>query len=159
MIMNVEEYLKQRLDRRIRWYEEHSDRNRILHTITKSVEIVCAAIIPLLAGYAKEGSAIFSIAIGVLGALVAISAGISTLLKFQEKWISYRTTVESLHTEKYLFLAGVAPYDVASPFELLVRRVETITLQENAQWAAFMANTGKDTPPSRPSASSTPTPP
>jgi hypothetical protein len=75
---------------------------------------------------------------GALGVLVATAAGFSSLLKFQENWIKYRTSAESLKKEKFLFQTGVAPYDGETPLVLLVQRVETLVSQENTNWAQYM---------------------
>lgn len=141
--MNAEEYLKERLEPEIEWYDQKSGKNKAWNTACRIMEIVCAAIIPLLAGYAKGGSACVSVAIGILGVMVATCAGISALLKFQEQWIKYRTTAESLKKEKYLFETRVEPYDVDEPLRVLVQRVETLVSQENTNWAQYMMKPGK----------------
>lgn len=136
--MDADAYLRDRLEVEIKWYDDKSGDNKRAHMRTKVIEIVCAALIPLLAGYAKNGAMSISIAIGVLGATVAVSAGVSSLMKFQENWIKYRTTAESLKKEKYLFLTGAEPYAVDKPLLLLVQRVETLVSQENTNWAQYM---------------------
>jgi len=141
--MDADEYLKVRLEPQIAWYDNRSAQNKLANTAAKIVEIVCAAIIPFLAGYAKDGNKFISLAIGILGVVVAVSAGISALLKFQEQWIKYRTTAESLKKEKYLFQTKVEPYDVDDPVSVLVQRVETLVSQENTNWAQYMMKPGK----------------
>jgi hypothetical protein len=141
--MDADEYLKARLEPEIAWYDGKSGRNKLANTCAKIVEIVCAAVIPFLAGYAKAGYAWISVAIGILGVVVAGSAGISALLKFQEQWIKYRTTAESLKKEKYLFQTKVEPYNVDDSLSVLVQRVETLVSQENTNWAQYMMKPGK----------------
>jgi len=136
--MDADEYLKVRLEPQIDWYDTKSASNKLANTIAKIVEIVCAAVIPFLAGYAQAGSKLISVAIGVLGVVVATSAGISAVLKFQEQWLKYRTTAESLKKEKYLFQTKVEPYDGENALETLVQRVETLVSQENTNWAQYM---------------------
>src|SRR5437773_2135971 len=80
------------------------------------------------------------VAIGVLGMLIAISAGVSALLKFHEQWLKYRTTAESSKKEKYFF---EAPYNAANAFPLLVQRVEALVSQENMNWAQYMTTADK----------------
>ena len=142
--MDADEYLKVRLDPEITWYDEKSAQNKRWNTIAKIVEIFCAAVIPFLAGYAKSGPGFISVAIGALGVVVAVTAGISAVLKFQEQWIKYRTTAESLKKEKYLFQTKVEPYDVDEPVSVLVQRVETLISQENTNWAQYMMKPGKE---------------
>lgn len=142
--MDADNYVTERLEPEIDWYDGKSTTNKRWHIATKTIEILCAAIIPLLAGYAKDGGACISISIGILGASVAVAAGVSAVLKFQEQWIKYRTTAESLKKEKYLFLTKVEPYDVAEPVTVLVQRVETLVSQENTNWAQYMMKPGKE---------------
>jgi hypothetical protein len=136
--VNAEEYLKDRLEAEINWYDDKSAHNKLCHTITRGVEIVCSAVIPLLAGFVKVWEPWIAIIMGVLGILVAIAAGFSSLQKFQENWIKYRTTAESLKKEKYLFNTKVQPYDIGDPLPTLVQRVETLISQENTNWAQYM---------------------
>jgi hypothetical protein len=141
--MDADEYVTVRLEAEITWYDKKSGRNKTSNTICKIAEILCSAVIPLLAGYAKEGHRFVSIAIGILGVVVAMCAGVSALLKFQEQWIKYRTTAESLKKEKYLFQTKVEPYNIADPLSVLVQRVETLVSQENTNWAQYMMKPGK----------------
>jgi hypothetical protein len=141
--VDAEQYLKERLEGEINWYDKKSSTNKLYHTTTKVIEIMCAAIIPLLSGYAKGGDSRIAISIGFLGVLVAICAGTSSLLKFQELWIKYRTTAESLKKEKYLFLTKGEPYDADDNLPTLVQRVETLVSQENTNWAQYMMKPGK----------------
>src|SRR5262245_2332075 len=87
--VHAEEYLNDRLEAEIAWYDKKSEINKKCNTVGKSVEIICAALVPFFAGYAKEGAPYVSVLIGILGVAVAASAGISALLKFQEQWIKY----------------------------------------------------------------------
>ena len=70
-----------------------------------------------------------------MGLLITIITGVVTLYKFQENWIEYRTTCETLRHEKFLFLTQTDPYDIEDPFNLLVHRVENLISKENTQWA------------------------
>ena len=141
--MDADEYVAKRLEVEIQWYDDKSSVNKLWNNVFKITEISCAAIIPFLAGYAREGRERVSIAIGALGVAVAICAGISALLKYQEQWIKYRTTAESLKKEKYLFQTRVDPYNIPAALPLLVQRVETLVSQENTNWAQYMMKPGK----------------
>jgi hypothetical protein len=141
--MDADEYLKVRLEPQIKWYDDKSTQNKRANTVAKLVEIVCAAVIPFLAGYARDGHQSISLAIGVLGVVVAVTAGISAVLKFQEQWLKYRTTAESLKKEKYLFQTKVEPYDTENALTVFVQRVETLVSQENTNWAQFMMKPGQ----------------
>lgn len=142
--MDSAEYLKTRLEEEILWYDRKSVANKKWNILCRIIEIVCAALIPFLAGYARQGPSYLSITIGGLGVAVAVSAGVSALLKFQEQWIKYRTTAESLKKEKYLFLTKVEPYNTDNPLSVFVQRVETLVSQENTNWAQYMMKPTKE---------------
>lgn len=132
--MQEEEYLDSRLNNQIIWYSEKSRFNQKWHKRSRLVEIVFAAIIPFLAGI---GSIVphHQLIIGTLGVCIAVSAGLSSLYKFHENWIEYRTTAETLKHEKYLFLTKCIPYDDGNGYCKLVQRVESLIAKENSQWS------------------------
>jgi hypothetical protein len=132
-MISPEEYIEQRLNNQIGWYDTKSSRNQAWFKRLRFTEVVAAAIIPFLSGFAGESMAI-KIAIGALGVLVAVIASLLGLLRFQEHWITYRATAEALKTEKFLFLTQTPPYDKQDAFHLLVQRVEAMLSKENAEW-------------------------
>jgi hypothetical protein len=99
--------------------------------------IVASATIPFLSGYVPDSPDISSIkiVIGLLGLIVAAIAAILGLYNFQENWIKYRATCESLKKEKFKFLTQVSPYDADNAFALLVEHVEDLISKENTDWS------------------------
>lgn len=141
MAIGETEYLAQRLDDQIDWYDKKSSANQSAYKRLRLIEIVAAASIPLLAGYSHEFEFI-GMAIGVIGVIVAVLAGIVSLYRFQENWNEYRAASESLKQEKYLFLARAEPYNGEQPFELLVQRVEGVLNGETTGWTQAMRAAG-----------------
>jgi Protein of unknown function (DUF4231) len=132
-----EEYIEQRLDDQIGWYDSRSISNKRWFKRLRFGEIVAAATIPFLSGFADKSSSI-KIAIGALGVFVAIIASLLGLLQLQVRWIEYRATAESLKREKFLFLTQTDPYDKTDAFHLLVQRVEALLSKENSDWLQSM---------------------
>lgn len=132
--MDEQEYLASRLDDQIAWYDRKSQAAQKGYQRLRAFEIVGAAIVPFLAAYAAESGAVRA-ALGILGVLLAAGAGLLSLHQYQERWLEYRTTCESLRHEKYLFMTRTDPYDRAEPFKLLVQRVESLISKENSAWA------------------------
>jgi Protein of unknown function (DUF4231) len=133
-MMAPEEYIEQRLNDQIDWYDRKSSTNQRWFKRLRFGEIVAASIIPFLSGFAGNSFPI-KIAIGVLGVVVAVIASLLGLLQLQERWIEYRATAESLRREKFLFLTQTEPYDKDDAFHLLVQRVEALLSKENIEWA------------------------
>ena len=138
--MNEEEYLKNRLDDQIDWYDRKSTKNQKIYKILQLILIVSAASIPFISGYVKDCPDL-SYVLGGIGVLIAAITGILSLYKFQETWTAYRTTCESLQHEKYLYLTKSNPYIGKNAFNLLVQRVEMLISKENSSWAEIMQKT------------------
>ena len=142
--MTAEEYVNQRLDDQIAWYDGKSGLHKRLFQRIRLIEVLAAAAIPFLAGFVS-GSRLWPVYVsGALGVLITICAGSVALLQLQEHWIEYRTTAESLKKERYLFLTRVEPYDGEDAFEVLVQRVETLISKENTNWAQYMMKPEKE---------------
>src|SRR6266513_2958099 len=136
-MMAPEEYIEQRLNDQIDWYDRKSGANQRWFKRLRFAEIVAAATIPFLSGFAGTSLPI-KIALGTLGVVVAVIASLLGLLQLQEHWIEYRATAESLRNEKFLFLTQTDPYDKDDAFHLLVQHVEGLLSKENTDWVQSM---------------------
>ena len=136
-MISPEDYIEQRLNDQISWYDRKSSTNQLWFRRLRLAEIVAAAIIPFLSGFAGDKLSI-KIAIGTFGVVVAVIASLLALLRLQEHWISYRATAEGLKTQKFLFLTQTPPYDKEDAFHLLVQRVEALLSKENTEWMQSM---------------------
>jgi len=135
--VNQDDYIKDRVDGQIEWYDRKSGANQRWFRWLRIVEIIAAGSIPLLVGYADSISE-FKVVVGILGLLIAVIAGVLGLYQFQENWTGYRTTCEALKQEKYLFLTKTQPYDQGDLFALFVQRVENLISKEHSTWSQYM---------------------
>lgn len=142
--MDSEEYLKQRLQDQIDWYDKKSQWNQRWYKRLKAVEILMAVSIPFLVGYITETAPGMKFVVGFLSVIVAAIAGLVTLYKFQENWIEYRTTAESLKHEKYLYLTKAEPYNDENAFSKLVESVEDMISKENTRWSQYIKKQKKE---------------
>lgn len=125
-----------RLEDQITWYDNSSRRAHLLFKALKAVVIVCAALIPLL-----SGMGVTPWLTGSFGAAIAILEGLQQLNQYQQNWIRYRSTCESLKHEKYLYLAKAGPYSgTGDGHALLAERVESLVSQEEAKWVSAQEN-------------------
>ena len=128
----------ERLEDQIGWYDRKSIANQKAYKRVKLVEIAAAALIPLLS--ASGLPKVFWIT-GGLGALITVLEGMVHLGQYQQNWIAYRSTCESLKHEKYTYLGKAAPYAMASdPHALLAERIESLVSQEHAKWASVQGS-------------------
>ena len=57
--MDINEYIQSRVDDQINWYSKKSQMAQKRYKIFQTVEIIMAALIPLLSGYAGERMELF----------------------------------------------------------------------------------------------------
>ncbi|MCD6099158.1 MAG: DUF4231 domain-containing protein [Candidatus Marinimicrobia bacterium] len=141
--MNEEEYIKQRLEDQIKWYDEKSIKNKKYYNLFRTLEIIMAGAIPFVVGFISCNIQLIKFVVGLLGVGVAVISGMQSLFKFHENWIEYRTTCESLKHEKYLYLSRCEPYDDESRFCRLVDRVENLISKEHSQWTKNVSKAEK----------------
>lgn len=135
--MDKDDYIQKRVDNQIDWYDKKSRQNQWWYKRLRIFEICAAASIPFLVGYIGSEDSGFRIAVGVLGLLIAVVTAILGLYQFQENWVEYRTTCESLKHEKFLFQTGAEPYHEEDPFRLFVQRIESLISKENTAWSQY----------------------
>ncbi len=133
--MDIEDYIKQRVDDQIEWYDKKSVSCQKKYKCLQVIEIVLAALIPLLSAYASNCIAI-SIIVGIFGSTIAIIESIVKLYKYHENWIEYRSTCELLRYQKYLYSTHSSPYNISDETieNLFVRNIENIISSENNKW-------------------------
>lgn len=141
--MTAEEYLKDRLDEQIEWYNKKSGLHKRGFRWLRVIEIVAAAAIPILSAYSRDWLTV-RVSVAILGGLIAVIAGVMGLYQFQENWTHYRTTAEALKHEKYLYETGTEPYNVEKPFPLLVQRVESLISKEHSGWVQQVSPAAKE---------------
>ena len=132
--MTIEDYLKDRLDDQINWYERKSAINKKRFNTLRFGVIAISVTIPFLTGLITEETTWIKMAVGIGGVLIALFEGISSLYKFQENWLTYRMTAEQLRREKVFFLTQSGPYEKNQTLSLLVTRSESIMSSENESW-------------------------
>lgn len=133
--MLEKEYLADRVQDQINWYDAKSAWHKKAFMRLKVAEIILALLVPFLTGYITSVTDALKITVGIIGVLVAAIAGITTLYKLQENWIAYRAVAESLKYEKYLYLTKAGPYKDPNAFPAFVERIEGLIAKENAKWA------------------------
>jgi hypothetical protein len=141
-----DEYINQRVNDQIGWYDQKSQRAQRWFKRLRAVEVIAAGAIPLFAGFGGR-SPWSVIVVGILGALVAILASLLSINQFQENWIEYRTTCESLKHEKYLFLTNAEPYNEEETFGLFVQRIESLISKENSAWSQYARSGAESSKP------------
>ncbi len=134
---DFQKYLKERYEDQINWYDKKSIWNQKMYRRFQWIVIVLSAITPVLVAIVAinpETKEVSWPAVGI-SALVAIGTTALKTFKYQENWINYRTTCETLKKEIYFYNAGVGDYgDTEDREALFVEKVEALISRENTMW-------------------------
>ena len=143
---DFQKYLKERYEDQINWYDKKSASNQKLYRYFQWSVIIMAAITPVLVAMGSEATRWPTV---IIAALVAIGTTMLKTFKYQENWINYRTTCETLRKEIHFYRAGSGDYRDSEDREaLFVERVESLISRENTMWLTTQQpKEGKKTSP------------
>jgi hypothetical protein len=129
---DFEKYLNQRYEDQINWYDKKAVWNQKLYQSFQWPVILLSTITPVLVAVAPEVTRWPAV---VVAALVAVGTSALKTFKYQENWINYRTTCETLRKEIHFYKLGLGDYRDAEDIEaLFVERVESLISRENTMW-------------------------
>ena len=138
--MTEEQYFQERIDDQIDWFGKKSSYNQKMYKRLVLVEILLSVSIPFATsfiGVDTDNNIKVKLIIGAMGVVIALIAGIMSVYKFQELWVNYRATSETLQREKYMYLTRSGMYEenlTSRPYNDFVMRVENILSEENINW-------------------------
>ncbi len=137
--MGLEDYIQNRLEDQINWMDGKSSSNKRRYHWLKTIVIILSVSIPFLV-LLIDDFPFFKYIVGVAGVLIAGLEGISSLHEYQNNWLNYRKTLESLQREKFMFATKSGLYKKNNTFQFFVERVESILESENQSWSEFSIN-------------------
>lgn len=131
-VQEFERYLKERYYPQVEWYDKKAMWNQKAYRFLQWGIIILAAITPVFIAVTETLGKALPI---VLSSLVAISSASLKAFKYQENWINYRTTCETLRKEIHYYNARIDDYSNADdPMGVFVKRVESLISRENTLW-------------------------
>ena len=141
------QYLKDRYQDQIDWYDRKAAHNQTIYRWMQWTLIALAAITPILIELDLEALGWLQWATLTSAVVAILTAGMKTF-NYQENWINYRTTCETLRKERFFYDAGLGEYAGADDKEaLFVDRVESLISRENTMWvSAHKAETKSEKP-------------
>lgn len=130
--MDEREYLEQRLNPQIDWYDKKSMNAQKKYKIIKFSTCVLSLSLALIAlcdfSYSK-------IVVAVIGVLISALSFLLNMNQYQELWLKYRATCEQLKYEKVLYFTHSGEYrESSNSFQRFVERCEGIISAENTYW-------------------------
>ena len=150
--MNQEEfqrYMEERYEDQCLWYTSKASINKSRYYAFQALTIVFSGIATLsvaLGIYFPEINWLRLLAV-TMTASVTVLASLQRVFRFQENWIEYRNTAESLRKERYLYMARLDEYATAeSSDKLFVARVEGLISRQNTVWTTRSRSDGEQSP-------------
>ncbi len=131
--MTEQDYITERVDGQIAWYNRKAGTNKTYHYWCKTIIMTFSAAIPVITLIHYDIN-LKDITLGTLGAIIAILTGMSALMSYQEKWTEYRESAEELLHEKMMFLTRTGLYSNHG-FDHFVARIEDILKGERSKWS------------------------
>ena len=145
-----------RVENQLRYYSKSGSEHRNRHYTLRISGIVASLLVTIFAvAESASNTTSFALLIGILGAMVAGFESLSTLGKYHERWIKYRTTAEALKAEKFHYQMSAGPIysTIADQHERdrkFCQRFEAIIASENAEWASIQLSIEHSTPAPQP---------
>jgi len=137
-----EHYVSERYKTQIRWYSNRASANKQRYHVFQWTAIILSVSLPVLIATVPDSRQLFTIVISIV--LAICTAALKTF-KFQENWINYRTTAETLKKEKYFLEAELNEYADATDKEaLFIERVESLISRENTLWVTTHTRDERD---------------
>ena len=146
--MNIQNYLNDRVENQIHYYEGKSALNKQYYLFFKITQLTAATLLPFFSVFLSDYSWMKYV-IAFLGSVVTILEGVLATGKYHEKWIIYRSTGETLRQEKFLFMMQAGNYTGPDAVEQFVNKIEFSLGKENIGWQQLVVKDNKngDNPP------------
>lgn len=137
-MQDFDRYITDRYDDQVTWHNRKATINKRLYHGFQTAIVVLAVVTSVTTALDLQNQvASWWIIPVAASALVSILTALQKVFQFQELWITYRMTVESLRRERYLHLARAGEYGVSdSPDGLFVERVENVLSRQTSGWAS-----------------------
>ena len=141
-------YVDERYEDQVDWYDGKAGVNQRIYNRMQWTIIILAAVTPVLVVFVldKDLPTGLSHLPAVTSAVVAILTAAMKTFKYQETWLNYRTTCESLRKEKHFYDANLGDYQEgadANKRATFVNRVESLISRENTVWLTTQKTEGQ----------------
>ncbi|MGM5471295.1 DUF4231 domain-containing protein [Flavobacteriaceae bacterium LMO-SS05] len=148
--MTQEDYISQRLDDQINWYEGKSSVCQKKHKLWQVIKITAALSITTLSLWSSVEDEIVKFSlwffeinmpqiIGIIAAFIVFIESFVKIYDYEKLWIQYRTASEKLKREKLLFETRTNPYHTSDAFSILVQHCEAIMQNEVQGWVEMLS--------------------
>jgi hypothetical protein len=140
---NAAERTEENVRYEIHWYSSRKARNRNLYHGIKALQVLAAALVPVLTNLLDERTAWM---ISALAVFVVVAEGLQQLGRFQQNWVRYSLAGEALKREYRLYESRAGDYsDIRNPYKLLAERLEQVLQADASSWLMdLQSDDGRD---------------
>ncbi|MBI1794914.1 MAG: DUF4231 domain-containing protein [Chloroflexi bacterium] len=141
-----EEFISERVNDAIAWYDKSADKNKKFYLRTRAATVIGSALVPVLVNIKLQ---YVDIATTIISLMVVLLVSLESVYHFREQWTNYRGTEQSLRHEYFLFTSkgGVyASWDKATAYQHFVERTEELISSENASTLKIMSSLTESKP-------------
>ena len=139
----IKKYLAEDYAKAAKFYDDRACLSKRLYRGFSIYLIVASAVLTPLVALAPDDGC-WRIITATLSATLVVATGMLAHLKSHEKWLSYRTSWDSLERERRFFETGGGPYRSCPDKALLfVERVEAVLTKEGTDFLARHAHAEK----------------
>lgn len=136
--LRPEEYVAERLNPEIEYYNKSAGKAKQNYLRMRAVTVIGGALVPVLVNVDLPYLNILTTAISLV---VVLFVSLETVYRYREQWTNYRTAEQNLRNEYFLFTSragGYANLDEPVAFTLFVNRVEGAIDAESASTLRVM---------------------
>jgi hypothetical protein len=146
---DIKTYVRKRFEETKKYYKKRANQYGRLYIVLQILIIGTGAFIPIInALYPSNNIANALPPSSVLGAVIVVLSGTLGLLKVQEFWLLYASTLDQLEREYELFLHGVGHYriegdtDGKKKEEAFIKNLEDIIISKGRRYVALRGQGG-----------------
>ncbi|VAW96272.1 hypothetical protein MNBD_GAMMA22-1274 [hydrothermal vent metagenome] len=129
--MSVEEYIAERVNPFLEWYDKKAKRFKRFYLWMRSITVLGGAIVPVLINLQIKN---IEIATTLISVLVIVFISLESVFHFREQWKNYRSTYQQISSEYFNFVTADGIYrelDNQEAFLNFVERVENAISAES----------------------------
>ena len=137
--MTPEQYIAERVNPNIAWYDKAANANKEKYLRMRATTVICGALVPVMVNLTIP---YINILTTVISLIVVLLVSLESVYHYREQWTNYRSTEQNLRNEYFFFTTSGGSYQLLSDgdaYIAFVDRVEDIIEAENASTLKVMS--------------------
>ena len=138
-VMTEENYISERVNQALKFYDKSSRNNKNKYLRIKAVTVIGGAVVPVLVNI--DEVPYINIITTIISLIVVLLVSLESVYHHREQWTHYRSAEQNLRNEYFLFAAKGGTYgdlQAEQAFRLFVDRTEEIIEAEGSSTLKVM---------------------